>query len=130
MTLSGVHSISQLPKRWRNGTALQICTTLQDRSIGSEEKGRGADSGDVSRCTSTPTESRAFDVTAKYWQRAKQAHNFNMYLTFDILYSHESCPHFDISVLQYAATLQVWTHLTVLCVQHKKKMDNTTKGRQ
>ena len=78
MTLSGVHSISQLPKRSTNRTALQICTTLQDRSIGSEEKDRGANSGDVSRCMSTPAESTAFDVTAKYWQRTKQARNFNM----------------------------------------------------
>jgi hypothetical protein len=78
MTLSRVHSISQLPKRSRNRTALQICTTLQDRSIGSEEKGRGADSGDVSCCTSTPAESMAFDGTAKYWQHTKQARNFNM----------------------------------------------------
>ena len=56
MTLSRVHSISQLPKRSRNFTALQICTTLQNRSIGSEEKGRGADSDDVSCCTSTPVQ--------------------------------------------------------------------------
>ena len=78
MTLSGVHSISQLPKRSSNRTALQICTTLQDRRIGNEEKGRGVDSGDVSRCMSTPAQSTAFDATAKYWQRTKQARNFNM----------------------------------------------------
>ena len=78
MTLSRVHSISQLPKRSRNRTALQICTTLQHRSIGNEEKGRGADSGDVSRFTSTPAEFTTFDATAKYWQRTKQARNFNM----------------------------------------------------
>ena len=54
MTLFWVHSISQLPKRSRNRTTLQIRTNLQDRSIGNEKKGRGADGGDVSRCTSTP----------------------------------------------------------------------------
>jgi hypothetical protein len=48
------------------------------QSIGSEEKGRGADSGDVSRFTSTPAEFTTFDATAKYWQRTKQARNFNM----------------------------------------------------
>jgi len=78
MTLPSVHSISQLPKRSTNCTAQQICTTLQDRSIGNEEKGRGADSGDVSCCMSTAAESTAFDATANYWQRTKQARNFNM----------------------------------------------------
>jgi len=53
MALSSVHSISQLQKRLTNRTALQIHTTLQDRSFRSEKKGRGADGGDVSRCTST-----------------------------------------------------------------------------
>jgi hypothetical protein len=76
LSLSPLHFT--ITKRSRNRTALQICTTLQDRSIGSEEKGRGADSGDVSCCTSTPAESMAFDVMAKYWQRTKQARNFNM----------------------------------------------------
>jgi len=56
MTLPSVHSTSQLPKRPTNRTALQIRTTLQYRSIGNEKKGRGADGGDVSRCTSTPTQ--------------------------------------------------------------------------
>ena len=50
--LSSLHSISQLPKRSTNSTALQIHTTLQDKSIRNEKKGRGADGGDVSRCTS------------------------------------------------------------------------------
>ena len=56
MALPSVHSISQLPKRSTNRTALQIRTTLRDRSIGKENKGRGADGGDVSRCTSTPAQ--------------------------------------------------------------------------
>ena len=47
MALFWVHSISQLPKRSRNRTALQIHTTLQDRSIRSGKKGRGAGGGDV-----------------------------------------------------------------------------------
>ena len=49
MAFSWVHSISQLPKRSTNRTVLQIHTTLQDRSIRSEKKGRGADGGVVSR---------------------------------------------------------------------------------
>jgi hypothetical protein len=76
LSLSPLHFT--ITKRSRNRTALQICTTLQDRSIGNEKMDRGADSGDVSRCTSTPAESTAFDATAKYWQRTKQARNFNM----------------------------------------------------
>jgi len=46
-------SISPLPKRWRNRKALQIHTTLHDRIIRGEKKGRGADGGDVSRRTYT-----------------------------------------------------------------------------
>ena len=53
MTLSWVHSISQLPKRSRNRTTLQIHATLQDRSIRNGKKGRRADGGDVSRCVQT-----------------------------------------------------------------------------
>jgi hypothetical protein len=56
MTLSWVHSISQLPKRSRNRTTLQICTTLQDKSIRNGKKGRGAYGGDVSRSTSRPAQ--------------------------------------------------------------------------
>jgi hypothetical protein len=56
MTLSWAHSISQLPKRSRNRTALQIRTALQDKSIRNEKKGRGADGGGVSRCPSTPAQ--------------------------------------------------------------------------
>ena len=56
MALSWVHSISQLPKRSRNRTALQIRTTFQDRSIRNGKKCRGVDGGDVSRCTSTPAQ--------------------------------------------------------------------------
>jgi len=47
MTLSWVHSISQLPKCSRNYTALQARTTLQDRSTRNEKKDRGADGGYV-----------------------------------------------------------------------------------
>ena len=78
MALSSVHSISQLPKRSTNRTALQIRTTLPDRSIRSEKKGRRADGGDVSRCTSTPAPAvtvSSFDVTARYRQRTEQARN-------------------------------------------------------
>jgi hypothetical protein len=56
MTLPSVHSISQLPKRSTNRTALQTRTTLHDRSARNEKKGRGADGGDVSRCPSTPAQ--------------------------------------------------------------------------
>jgi hypothetical protein len=48
MTLPSVHSISQLQKRPRNDTTLQIRTTLQDRDIRNEKKVRGPDGGDVS----------------------------------------------------------------------------------
>jgi len=68
MTLSWAHSILQLPKRLRNCTALQIRTTLQDRSSGNKKKGRGADGGDVASCTSRPAQAVA-DVTAKYRTR-------------------------------------------------------------
>ena len=53
MALCSVHSTSQLPKRSTNRTALHIPTTLQNRSIRNEKKGRWAAGGDVSRCTST-----------------------------------------------------------------------------
>jgi hypothetical protein len=56
MTLSSVHSISQLPKRSRNRTAVQIRTTLQVRSIRDGKNWRGADGGDVSRFTSRPAQ--------------------------------------------------------------------------
>jgi hypothetical protein len=56
VTLSWVHSISQFPKRSRNHTVVQTRTTLQDRSIRNEKKGRGAGRGDVSRCTSRPAQ--------------------------------------------------------------------------
>jgi hypothetical protein len=77
MALSPVHSISQLPKRSSNRTALHIHTTLQDRNIRSEKKGRGVGRGDVSRCVSTlaPAVTVTFDVTAKYRQRPEQARN-------------------------------------------------------
>ena len=55
-TLPSVHSKSQSPKRSTNRTAVQTLTTLQDRSIRNGKKGRGADGGDVSRCTSTPAQ--------------------------------------------------------------------------
>ena len=45
--------ISQVPKCSRNRTALQIHTTLQDRSVRNEKECRGADGGDMSRRTST-----------------------------------------------------------------------------
>jgi len=44
MTLSWVHFISQRQTRSRKRTTVQICTTLQDRSI-RNEKGWGADGG-------------------------------------------------------------------------------------
>jgi len=81
MALSSVHSISKLPKRSTNRTALQIHTTPQDISFRSEKKGRGADGGDMSRCTSTLAQAVTlsslylFDVTAKYRQRTEQARN-------------------------------------------------------
>ena len=65
-------------KRSRNHTALQICTILQDGSIRSEKKGRRADGGNVSRCTSTPAQVitvSSFDAMAKYQQHTEQARN-------------------------------------------------------
>jgi hypothetical protein len=56
VTLSWVHSISQLPKCSRNHTTQQSRTTFHDTSIKKEKEGRGADGGDVSRCTSTPAQ--------------------------------------------------------------------------
>jgi hypothetical protein len=56
MTFSWVHSISQLQKRSRNGRTPQIRTTLQDRNIRNEKKGKGGGSGDVSSCTSRPAQ--------------------------------------------------------------------------
>jgi hypothetical protein len=78
MTLSWVHSISQLQKRSRNHTTLQISTTFQDRSTRNEKKGRGADCGDMSRCTSSPAQAvtvHLFDAKAKYQQRSEHARN-------------------------------------------------------
>jgi len=43
-----------ITKTSRDLTTLQICTTLQDRSIRNEKKCRGADGGDVLRYTSRP----------------------------------------------------------------------------
>ena len=40
MTLSSVRSISQLPKRSTNRTALQICTNLSNRSIRNGKEGQ------------------------------------------------------------------------------------------
>ena len=54
--LSSVHSISQLPKHSRNRRALQIHTTVQDRSIKNGKKERGVYGGDASRCTSGPAQ--------------------------------------------------------------------------
>ena len=59
VTLPSVHSILQLQKRSRNRTALQIRTTVRDRSIGNEKNGSGADGGDVSRCKSRPAQALA-----------------------------------------------------------------------
>jgi hypothetical protein len=75
MTFSWVHSISQLQKRSRNRTVPQIRTTVQDRNTSNEKKGRGADGGDVSRCTSRPAQAITFDATAKYRQRTEHARN-------------------------------------------------------
>jgi len=45
--ISWFHSISKLPKRNRNHSALQTRTTLQDRSTRNGKKGRWADDGCV-----------------------------------------------------------------------------------
>ena len=78
MALSWVHSISQLPKRSTNRTALQIHTTLQNRSIRSEKECRGADGGYVSCSTSTLALAVTVSSlwwTPKYWQSTEQARN-------------------------------------------------------
>ena len=78
MTLSWVHSISQLPKRSRNHTTLQIRTTLHDRSIRNEEKDRGADGSDESRCMSRPAQA----LTVSYlWcdSQIPTAHRTSLY---------------------------------------------------
>ena len=64
MALPWVHSISQSPNR----TALQIHTTLQDRSIRSETKSRGAEGGDVSRRKSTPAQALTLSSLWCDWQ--------------------------------------------------------------
>jgi hypothetical protein len=76
-TLSWVHSISQLSKCSTNRTVLQIRTTLQDRSIRNGKKMRGADSDDVSCCTSRPAQA----VTVSSLWRDGQ-----------ILTGHRTCP--------------------------------------
>jgi hypothetical protein len=76
VTLPSVHSISQFKKRSRNHTTLQIRTTLQDRSISNEKKGRGADGGDVSRPHLLRLQPyHPFDATAKYRQHTEQVRN-------------------------------------------------------
>jgi hypothetical protein len=77
MTRSWVQSYSQLQKRSRNRTTLQIRTT-QDRSTRNEKKGRGAEGFDVSRCTFRSAQAvtvSSFDATANCRQRTEHARN-------------------------------------------------------
>jgi len=78
MPLSGAHSISQLSKRSRNRTALQIHNTLQDRSMRNGKQ--GAERTVVTRHVARPGLLRPwpyhpFDATAKYRQHTEQARN-------------------------------------------------------
>jgi hypothetical protein len=77
MTLPWVHSISHITKRARNRITLQIRTTLQDRSITDEKKGRGTHGGDVSRCTSSPAQAKPV---------------LSLWCDGQILTAHRSCP--------------------------------------
>jgi len=108
MTLPSVRSISQLPKRSRNHTTLQIRTILQDRSARNEKKGRRADGGDVSPCTSRPAQA----VTDGQIPTAHRTSPKRCRVTnFDTLRSQESRPHCHDTVLRYAVTWQVRTHI-------------------
>jgi hypothetical protein len=79
MTLPSVHSISQLQKCSRNHTTLQIRTTLQDRSISNEKKGRGANSGDMTHCIST--HAQAVTIPSPLWCNSQilKAHLTSLY---------------------------------------------------
>ena len=109
VTLPSVLFISHLTKRSTNRTALQIHTTLQDRSIRSEKKGRGADGGDVSRCTSRAAPAV---TVSSLWCDGQIPNKPVTWPRNQLLIRYavtESRPNCHDTVLRYAVTLQVWT---------------------